>query len=97
MLVEELSTFIGGPRYMHERQQDAMSYVRLYGHPDLFITVTTNPNWPEIRDSLLPGQNPFDRPDIIARVFRLKVLKLVEMLTRDMVFGKVQAWLHSIE
>ena len=23
---------------MHERQQDAMSYVRKYGHPDLFIT-----------------------------------------------------------
>ena len=34
----------GGPRYMHERQQDAMSYVRKYGHPDLFITITTNPN-----------------------------------------------------
>ena len=26
------STFTGGPRYMHERQQDAMSYVRKYGH-----------------------------------------------------------------
>ena len=67
------STFIGGPRYMHERQQDAMTYVRKYGHPDLFITTTTNPNWPEIKDSLLPGQDPHDRPDIVARVFRLKV------------------------
>jgi len=61
------ATFTGGPRYVHERQQDAMSYVRLYGHPDLFITATTNPNWAEIRDSLLPGQNPADRPDIVAR------------------------------
>ena len=27
------SAFTGGPCYMHERQQDAMSYVRKYGHP----------------------------------------------------------------
>ena len=27
------STFTGGLRYMHERQQDAMIYVRKYGHP----------------------------------------------------------------
>ena len=91
------STFTGGPRYMHERQQDAMSYVRKYGHPDLFITTTTNPSWPEIKDNLLPGQDPQDRPDIVARVFRLKVQKLLEMLKSEMVFGKTQAWLYSIE
>ena len=49
------------------------------------------------RDNLLPGQNPADRPDIVARVFRLKVMKLVEMLKCEMVFSKVQAWLYSIE
>ena len=54
------STFTGRPRYMHERQQDAMSYVKKYGHPDLFITTTTNPSWPEIKDNLLPGQDPQD-------------------------------------
>ena len=91
------STFTGGPRYMHERQQDAMSYVRKYGHPDLFITATTNPNWPEIKNSLLPGQDPQDRPDIVARVCRLKVQKLLEMLKLELVFGKTQAWLYSIE
>ena len=91
------STFTGGPRYMHEHQQDAMTYVRKYGHPDLFITTTTNPNWPEIKDNLLPGQDAHDRPDIVARVFRLKVQKLLEMLKSEMVFGKPQAWLYSIE
>ena len=91
------STFTGGPRYMHECQQDAMTYVRKYGHPDLFITTTTNPNWPEIKDNLLPGQDPQDRPDIVARIFRLKVQKLLEMLKSEMVFGKPQAWLYSTE
>ena len=91
------STFTGGPWYMHERQQDAMSYIRKYGHPDLFITTTTNPNWPEIKDNLLPDQDPHDRPDIVARMFRLKVQKLLKMLKSEMVFGKPQAWLYSIE
>ena len=66
------STFTGGPQYMHEWQQDATSYVRKYGHPDLFITATTNPNWPEIKNSLLPGQDPQDWPDIVARFLGLK-------------------------
>ena len=37
------ATFCGGPRYMIERQQDAMAYVRNFCRPYLFITVTTNP------------------------------------------------------
>ena len=79
---------------MHEHLQDAMSYVRKYGHPNLFITTTTNPNWPGIKDSLLPGQ---DHPDIVAHVFRVKLQKLLEMPKSEMIFGKLQAWLYSIE
>ena len=33
----------------------------------------------------------------MAHVFRLKVQKLLEMLKSEMVFGKAQAWLYSIE
>ena len=33
----------------------------------------------------------------MARVFKLKVQKLLEMLKSEMVFGKPQAWLYSIE
>ena len=54
---------------MHERQQDTMSYIRKYGHPDLFITTTTNLICPEIEDNLLPGQDPHDCPVIVACVF----------------------------
>jgi len=63
-------TFTGGPSYMHERQQDTMAYVRKYGHPDLFITMTCNPNWPEIQNNLWPGQKC---PELVPRVFRLKL------------------------
>ncbi|GFY01911.1 ATP-dependent DNA helicase [Trichonephila clavipes] len=40
------SSFSGGSRYMHERTQDAMTYVRHFGRPDLFITFTCNSKWP---------------------------------------------------
>ena len=58
---------------MFERQQAAMACVRKFGRPDLIITETTNPRWPEIFDSLTPGQQPHDRPDLLVRVFRLKI------------------------
>ena len=90
------STFTGGPQYMHERQQNVMSYVRKYGHPDLFIC-NYHKNWAEIKDNLLPGQDLHDHPDIVACVFRLKVKNLLEMLKSETVFGKPQAWLYSTE
>ena len=45
----------------------------------MFITTTANPNWPDIKDNLLSGQDPQDRPDIVARMFKLKVQKLLEI------------------
>ena len=38
------SSYIGSPRHMQEYIQDAMTYVRAYGRPDLFITFMCNPN-----------------------------------------------------
>lgn len=52
------ATYIGSPRHMHEYAQDAMSYVRHYGRPDLFVTFTCNPNWSEIKRELLHSQTP---------------------------------------
>ena len=46
---------MGGPRYMNNKRLDAMAYVSEYGKPDLFITKTCNPYWPEITRELLLG------------------------------------------
>ena len=90
------STFTGGPRYMHERQMDAMTYVCKHGKPDLFINMTTNPRWHEITYNLMQGQVPQDRPDLLARVFRLKLKKLMDFL-KGGIFGEMLPWLYSIE
>ncbi|XP_031333941.1 uncharacterized protein LOC116163953 [Photinus pyralis] len=91
------STYTGSPRHMHEYAQDAMSYVRHYGRPDLFITFTCNPTWNEIKQCLLPGQSHTDRHDITARVFKQKLKSLMGLIVKYNVFGSVRCWMYSIE
>lgn len=91
------STVTGSPRHMHEYTQDALTYVRKYGRPDLFITFTCNPAWQEIQDHLLPGQKSMDRHDLIARVFKLKLDKMMAAITKSCIFGETQCWMYSIE
>ncbi len=74
-----------------------MALVTKFGKPDLFITMTCNPSWSEITDSLLPGQTYSDRPDIVARVFHLKLQELLRLLTKEHVCGQVIAYSLAIE
>jgi hypothetical protein len=91
------STFAGCARDLHGRYQDAMAVVRKHGKPDLFITFTCNPRHPDIMENLLPGQQPQDRPDIVARVFKGQVEELLHDLKVKHVFGKPVALVYTIE
>ena len=91
------STFTGSPRYMHERFQDNMTYVRKFGAPDLFTTMTCNPRCSEIENELFEGQSPADRQDITARVFKQKVEKLMDLMDHKEIFGKVRCHAYAIE
>ena len=84
-------------RFMYQLFQDSMAICRYYGHPDLFITFTANPQWKEVKDALLPGQDYTDRPDLVARVFQLKKEAFLRDLTVEGVVGKVVAHVHTIE
>ena len=91
------STFSGSPRNMQQEYQDAMAIVSAMGKPDLFLTMTCNPKWREIQDNLLPGQKASDRPDLVARVFYLKLKELqIDIADRE-ILGKVVAKIHVIE
>ena len=80
------SSHLGSPRHMFQLFQDSMAICRHYRKPDLFITMTANPQWPEIHEALLKfaggdvsrKQKPEDRPDIIARVFEEKKKALLK-------------------
>jgi hypothetical protein len=90
------ATHVGSPRYMNAKYQNAMAIVRAHGKPDLFITMTMNPNHPDVIATLLPGQVSLDRPDILARVFK----GLLDMLIEDIknnIFGDVVGFVYSVE
>ncbi|PWZ41852.1 ATP-dependent DNA helicase PIF4 [Zea mays] len=90
-------SFIGGPRDMRRRYMDAMALVRKFGKPDIFLTMTCNPNWDEIRRELLPDQTPQDRPDLVVCVFHAKLQELKHRLTKQDILGKVRAYIYVVE
>ena len=54
-----------------------MGIVRKTCKSDFFIMMTANPMRDEVRANLAPGQQPHDRPELIARVFYLKWQQLL--------------------
>uniref|UniRef100_A0A182PFC9 ATP-dependent DNA helicase n=1 Tax=Anopheles epiroticus TaxID=199890 RepID=A0A182PFC9_9DIPT len=89
-------SFVGSDRYMTAQYQDSMAIVRAFGKPDLFITITCNPKWPEIIENLLPGQHTHDRPDLTARVFHLKLKAILDDLHKG-ALGVEVAKVYMIE
>jgi len=86
------STFTGGARYTRENRKDATTICAFKGFPSLFITFTCNPKWPELV-TLFQTLNTCaeDRPDILARVFKIKLDQMIRDLTKDQIFGKTIA------
>ncbi|XP_024004882.1 uncharacterized protein LOC112082028 [Eutrema salsugineum] len=75
-----------------------MATCKHFGFPDLFITFTCNPKWPEITRHLQRHNlKAEDRPDICARVFKMKLDDLMYELTKKNVLGVVNAAIYTIE
>ncbi|XP_012837300.1 PREDICTED: uncharacterized protein LOC105957872 [Erythranthe guttata] len=77
---------------------DALQICNWIGFPSLFITITCNPQWPEIQRAL-SGTNlrTDDRPDILARVFKMKLDSLMSDLKKGKIFGRIRAYVCTIE
>ncbi|KAM3326614.1 hypothetical protein P3S67_001740 [Capsicum chacoense] len=69
-----------------------MALFQEFGRPDLFITMTSNPKWPEIQEELLTGQLTQDRPDLVTRVFGAKLQDLKDQIIEKEIFGHVAAY-----
>lgn len=91
------SSFEGSPRNMRERCCDAMSIFSKHGAPDLFVTFTANPTWTEIVSNLRDGEQTSDRPDLVARVFKIKLDALIEVLKKNGLLGQCLAFVYTIE
>nr|XP_047138530.1 uncharacterized protein LOC124814662 [Hydra vulgaris] len=91
------SSYVGSPRALKENFEDAMAVIKKYGKPDLFITFTCNPKWREIVENLNPGQTANDRPDLVCRVFKMKLKFFLEDIFKHGVLGKVVSHVQVIE
>ncbi|CAH9065007.1 unnamed protein product, partial [Cuscuta epithymum] len=75
-----------------------MAICRWAGYPDLFITFTCNPKWSEISRFLEERRlKPEDRADIICRIFKVKLDRLIKDLRDNKIFGRVKAVIYTIE
>lgn len=90
-------SFTGSDRDFHRRFQDGIAILRHFHKPDLFITFTFNPNCKELLDELLDGQKPNDRPDLTARIFKLKLKAIINDLVKENICGKCVAHLYVVE
>ncbi|XP_040362560.1 uncharacterized protein LOC112168203 isoform X2 [Rosa chinensis] len=93
------SSHTGSPRDMINNYQDAMAICRKYGNPDLFITFTCNVKWIEIQRYFQskPKYRVEDRPDIISRIFKIKLQDMITYIKSGEPFGEVEAYVHTIE
>ena len=59
---------------------DIVAISNSIGHLNVFITITCNPNWPEVQTASLSGQKTEDRLDLCDRMFRMNLKLLLAYL-----------------
>lgn len=74
-----------------------MAVVRALGKPDLFVTFTCNPDWPEIKQNIKHYHKVQYRHDIVVRVFKGKLKAFMDDILNNDLFGKVMFYNYSIE
>ena len=91
------SSFLGGLQFIGQCYQDSMAIVRKLGRLSLFIMFTVNPRWPEIQRELREGETGLNRPDLVVRVFHIKVRELLQDLRRRQIFGRFLGCVWTIK
>ncbi|XP_074323537.1 uncharacterized protein LOC141660451 [Apium graveolens] len=91
--------YVGSKRYMQQNFQDALAVCRYIGHPVIFLTMTCNSLWDEIQKMMeyVPGCISRDCPNIISRVFRLKLDQLMVDIKDRKHFGVCIGVMYVVE
>jgi hypothetical protein len=94
-----VSSHQGSPRDLQQRAQDGMAMVRILGKPHLFITMTCNPNWGELKDVMtdLIIDGSVDCPTFVDRIFKLKWEDYMRCVTERQMFGHVIGFMWVVE
>lgn len=82
---------------MRRKYIDAMTLVQKFGKPDIFLTLTCNPNWPEIKQHMMHHEEAQNMADLIVRVFHAKLDQFKKEIFRNEIFSKVVAYTYVVE
>jgi hypothetical protein len=66
----------GSPHHMAALAKNTLVLVVEYGCPHVFITLTCNPQWPEILSQQTNGQLAHDHPVVMVPVFKSRLDKI---------------------
>jgi len=94
------SSYVGSKAYFAAQRDDAFTVASRYGNPDLFITVTMDPNHPAVRAAFggRAARAPYDFPEVLTQVFMEIVRTTLEMLDNGELFGiRALWWIAVIE
>jgi hypothetical protein len=82
--IELPCSFMGSRKWASEQTADSLALACTYGPPSFFITMTCNPDWPEIKSRLRPGQNAYEAPIVVACAFKNRLQRLMDILKTKM-------------
>jgi hypothetical protein len=92
------ASFLGSKRWASEQVSDSLAIAAAYGNPTFFVTMTCNPEWPEIQSQLHPGQDFTDIPVVVVRVFKRKLTLLLQALKAMFPnVGRPEYCIHCVE
>ena len=74
-----------------------MAIIRKYSRLSIFITFTTNLKWDKITRELLPRQTATDRPDLVMRIFYIKVTHFLHNLKWKQIFSWYRGCVQTIK
>ena len=90
-------SFTGSDRWYYHHYRNAMALVRKYGKPTFFITFTFDVNCAEMKRELKQGQSPYDRPDLICRIYEMKRNEFMKDILVNGILGLCVAHVAVIE
>ena len=92
-----LSSFFGKNHFINQYYQDLIAIIYKYSHLSIFIIFTANLKQDKITYKLLPSQTAIDRPNLVTRIFYIKITHLLYNLKRKQIFGQYYGSIQTIK
>ena len=88
---------VGSDKWHEHKCKDAIALQVAHGHPTCLVTTTMDPNAAEVAPLLEPGQTPSGRPEVLARVFKMRLAQLESDLLDTGILGKAVTCVRVVE